>query len=428
MPQSKSPAYAARVNIVKKVKVGWEWKTLSVVRDDKGRIRWDYVLVNGQPDHHPEGTYYLDYYDDGRRKREAAGGTANEVLEQARRKALLLESRDAGLDVKDVDSPEHRLVTAAIEKFLISRMPPRCRPRTHLAYKKTMERFQERCTRRFVRQITRDDMLDYMAYAKSLGLCNRTISDDCVRIATFLKESGAPRLLTRADWPKYTIKEPEIYTPEELAAFFAGCEFKELVLYQFFLLTGFRDMETMYVAWPDINFADQIVRVSAKPDLGFEPKNWEEREVPVPKNLIEMLSMWRSMNTPDAYLVFGTSGGKANTHMLEKCKRIAYGNGLNCGRCHTKKDNLCSEGPYCENYYLHKFRHTFATTHLRDGIDIRTVQMWMGHKDLESTLIYLKPARGKEIQKKVDAGSLAAWTRLPAPQEQAKEKAKVITV
>src|SRR5437762_6367260 len=36
------------------------------------------------------------------------------------------------------------------------------------------------------------------------------------------------------------------------------------------------------------------------------------------------------------------------------------------------------------------------------GVDLRTVQLWMGHKDLESTMRYLKPARGSGIRDKVN--------------------------
>jgi Phage integrase family len=39
-------------------------------------------------------------------------------------------------------------------------------------------------------------------------------------------------------------------------------------------------------------------------------------------------------------------------------------------------------------YYLHKFRATFATTCLQAGIDLKTVQQWLG--DLPSTVRYLK--------------------------------------
>ncbi|PYY08231.1 MAG: hypothetical protein DMG69_15505 [Acidobacteria bacterium] len=35
---------------------------------------------------------------------------------------------------------------------------------------------------------------------------------------------------------------------------------------------------------------------------------------------------------------------------------------------------------------------TYATRHLQDGIDIRTLQQWMGHRDIASTMVYLKGA------------------------------------
>jgi integrase len=39
-----------------------------------------------------------------------------------------------------------------------------------------------------------------------------------------------------------------------------------------------------------------------------------------------------------------------------------------------------------DEFWLHKFRATFATRALRSGVDLRTVQMWIGHTDLESTM------------------------------------------
>jgi site-specific recombinase XerD len=58
---------------------------------------------------------------------------------------------------------------------------------------------------------------------------------------------------------------------------------------------------------------------------------------------------------------------------------------------------------------LHKFRHTFATQHLRDGIDIRTLQSWMGHRDIKSTMVYLKGIQSRDALARVNAGSLAAY-------------------
>ncbi len=56
-----------------------------------------------------------------------------------------------------------------------------------------------------------------------------------------------------------------------------------------------------------------------------------------------------------------------------------------------------------ENFWLHKFRATFATWHLWNGVDLRTVQMWLGHSDMESTMRYLKPSRSQAVRDKVDS-------------------------
>ena len=45
-----------------------------------------------------------------------------------------------------------------------------------------------------------------------------------------------------------------------------------------------------------------------------------------------------------------------------------------------------------EKFDLKTFRSTYATRMLRSGFDVRTVQHWMGHKSLDTTMRYLVPA------------------------------------
>ena len=52
--------------------------------------------------------------------------------------------------------------------------------------------------------------------------------------------------------------------------------------------------------------------------------------------------------------------------------------------------------------WLHKFRATFATWSLWAGVDLRTVQQWLGHSDMESTMRYLKPSRSQQVREKVN--------------------------
>ncbi|MGA3349888.1 MAG: hypothetical protein ABSC33_12775 [Candidatus Sulfotelmatobacter sp.] len=51
----------------------------------------------------------------------------------------------------------------------------------------------------------------------------------------------------------------------------------------------------------------------------------------------------------------------------------------------------------------------WPTRHLQHGIDIRTLQQWMGHGDIASTMVYLKGIRNNDVQARINKGSLAAF-------------------
>jgi site-specific recombinase XerD len=55
-----------------------------------------------------------------------------------------------------------------------------------------------------------------------------------------------------------------------------------------------------------------------------------------------------------------------------------------------------------DNFWLRKFRATFATWALWAGVDLRTVQHWLGHSDMESTMRYRKPSRSQKVQDKMN--------------------------
>jgi len=80
-----------------------------------------------------------------------------------------------------------------------------------------------------------------------------------------------------------------------------------------------------------------------------------------------------------------------------------------CVDCNPKLDFLdclktCAEHAKLnkDDFWLHKFRSTFATRCLWAGVDLRTVQQWLGHSDMESTMRYLKPSRSQKVREKVN--------------------------
>ena len=82
---------------------------------------------------------------------------------------------------------------------------------------------------------------------------------------------------------------PLEYTEEELASFFEVTTDRERELFSTFLLTGFREQEVAFLFWSDINLKLRTIRVTSKPNLGFSPKRWEEREIPIPVELVRLL-------------------------------------------------------------------------------------------------------------------------------------------
>ena len=206
------------------------------------------------------------------------------------------------------------------------------------------------------------------------------------------------------DIPPYVDKDVDYYKPEELKAFFAACDEEERIRYMFFLRTGCREREVMFASWDDITFAEydpkkeedeqetSIYTVQAKPQMGFRTKNNKPRMIPIADDLVEALKTYKVFY-PDRKTIFVNRDGGPEGHFLYKLKEIAFRAGLNCGNCVTGSyddrgrikpgtEKSCKDHAVCEQWTLHKFRRTWATNALEEGVPIHVAQEWIGHCDL----------------------------------------------
>jgi Bacterial conjugation TrbI-like protein/Phage integrase family len=165
-------------------------------------------------------------------------------------------------------------------------------------------------------------------------------------VQQWLKLNRITGLLHGRDKPSFVTNMREMYQPEDLEALFRSCNPEERIRYLFFLLTGERDKEVRYTSWSDIDFNRKCVRVTAKKQLGFKPKDKEEREIPVPASLLDALREYKARQTGFNRndLVFPTSQRRPDRKLENKLKRIAWRAGLNCGLCTSKYGNKCNEG------------------------------------------------------------------------------------
>jgi integrase len=411
------------INLLKNVNIDGKWRMLPVaVRN--GKPRWSYVLLDGQEVHHPEGNYHLDYRDaDGKRHRPSVGSVPNEVYEARLRKAAELEAIALGVDVRpSTETKDERPGTllADAAKEHIRNVLARKSANTYRKYSRVISSFVKSCDKEFVEQVDRRDVMSFMNELSEAGDGGRTIENKTIIVLSFLKTFKVSRLLLRQDWPEYIKADKQPYLTEELRKFFAACAPDEFLLFQFFLGTGFRDQEVRYAEYRDIDYEAGIIRVLEKKHWNFKPKGKEIRDVPLTDTLLALLS--ERAKTAKGKLIFPSPthskapkahpGGMPNDKFLIACKEIALQAGLNCGDCVNSKGEICAAEPCCHNWTLHKFRHSFGTFHLRDGVDIETVATWMGHKDINTVRDYLKAIKASDARPKLNTGTMATMIKV----------------
>jgi integrase len=377
------------VNVTKRVKTLQGLRYCPVVLSANGRIRPDWVLVNGNEERHPEGAYYLEWREGTKRTRLSVGNDPATATARRMQKEAELNAKNNGIEVLPVlpqnGNNGHRSLATAVAEFLEETRLTK-KPKTLAAYTTALDYFTESCPKQYLEEIERRDLLKFAAFLRDeKEQAPRSCWNKFSNVMSFLKVNGIRGLAKKTDWPRYTEEEPEIYEQEELDALFKACDDQERLWFEFFLMTGMREQEVMYAYWSDVNLKHATVRVSHKPDREWTPKAYKEREIPIPSNLVESLTAWKSKAKKGCNLVFPTTGCNPKLNFLDDLKAVAE-------RANLDKDD----------FWLHKFRATFATRCLWAGVDLRTVQQWLGHSDMESTMRYLKPARSEAVREKVN--------------------------
>ena len=380
-PPGPVKALKKSVRIIKKVRItGGVYRFISIDRIGK-RYVWD-----KQP-----GYYFVEWWEGKRRRRERAGETPSQTLEAQRRKRneLIGEMATAGRSVNVAQ--EGGAVTpmpTAIELFAEHiKIHSPAKPRTLERYQEVLDHF-ERILRnkKYVEAVTRSDIDDYKITRsrETVGDVRRPVSPATINfeinvLKTFfyymireraarMENPCARSKPLRAEKERLK-RRPPVYTQDELDKLFAKCDETERAMFATLFLTGLRKDELVHLTWDDVDLPRALLRVTAKE--GFAPKDYEERDIPVPPDLVKILKGLPRTST----WVFASRNGNrlGRNEMLRRLKEVAEEAGV-------------------KHATLHKFRHTYATRLLERGADIVTVQHLLGHSDLDTTRKYLSPA------------------------------------
>ncbi len=178
--------------------------------------------------------------------------------------------------------------------------------------------------------------------------------------------------ITETPYPKKAVHLPTILSQEEVAQLIdAARPPLHRTLLMALYATGLRRAELARLKVSDVDSKRMVIHVQGG-------KGRKDRDVLLsPKLLDELRRHWHRLRRKPSVWLFPSRHAHTSDRPItpkviyHACKRAARRAGLPNG------------------VHPHTLRHCFATHLLEAGADLRTIQMLLGHSDLEETTIYL---------------------------------------
>lgn len=225
-------------------------------------------------------------------------------------------------------------------------------------------------------KITEEDLRDYFLYGKNIKKWSRTTSTIALCGIKFFYENTMKR-----DWTTLTFvrakrekKLPVILSKEEVRTILRNVK---LLRYRVCLTTiyscGLRLQEGTHLQVKDIDSARGLIHVHCG-------KGAKDRYVPLPNRTLQLLRQhWKSHHNPVLLFPATGRGGNlmpTNTNPMPKASvQIAFKDALKLSAIHKRAS-------------VHTLRHSYATHLLEEGINLRLIQIWLGHNTPTTTSVY----------------------------------------
>jgi site-specific recombinase XerD len=222
-----------------------------------------------------------------------------------------------------------------------------------------------------------DELRSYQAYLlRERKLAVGTVIARVAALRFFFIKTLKRRLpLNDIPYPKHPRRLPTILTVEEVARLIDSARnLLDRTLLMVLYSTGMRNCEVRHLQVKDIDSNSMLIHIQ-------HGKGGRDRYVPLSPKLLETLrEYWRWMK-PKTWLFPGTvHNWRADKPLTPKvvwdaCQFAAQRAGIE------------------KHVYPHLLRHSYATHLLETGADLRTIQLLLGHIELEHTVLYLHLSR-----------------------------------
>ena len=241
------------------------------------------------------------------------------------------------------------------------------------------------------------------------GLSTTTVHSVHLMLHCALDRAVKERLIPRNPCedcivPKPRKLEMKILPPEHIKAYLDAAETRGLLpMFYLELVSGLRKGELVALRWDDLDIQQRTISVSKQyvrnPDGSLEltrPKTENSvRLVSIPQMAVELLIQEHDKHSDSPYMFPSPLTGEMYhpDSVVNLHKKILKNAGL-------------------EHLRFHDLRHTFATTALQSGVDVKTVSSMLGHFDAGFTLrTYTHATRQKQDEAAATMGSFMEQVR-----------------
>ena len=179
------------------------------------------------------------------------------------------------------------------------------------------------------------------------------------------KVLGKEKSVYEIERPKKIRRLPDILSKEEvkrILEFSANIKHRAIIALTY--SCGLRRSEVINLQLGDIDSDRNVVKIKGA-------KGKKDRYVQLSPALLNLLRKYYQKYKPAKWIFEGQNGGPYSAESIVKVIKGA-----------------ASRAGIHKRVYPHILRHSYATHQLEQGIDIRFIQQWLGHENVQTTQVY----------------------------------------
>ena len=216
-----------------------------------------------------------------------------------------------------------------------------------------------------------EDVRRYQLHLAAGGAGVPTLNQSTATLRFFFRVTlGRADILNHTQFVREPRKLPVVLSPEEVAHFLdaaPGLKYKAALSVAYG--AGLRVSEVVALKVSDIDSERMVIRVE-------QGKGQKDRYVMLSPHLLALLRAWYKAARPQGWLFPGMN--PVNPMTTRQLTRA----------CHAAAD-IAAIG---KRVSPHTLRHSFATHLLEQNVDIRVIQVLLGHAKLDTTALYTRVA------------------------------------